>query len=970
MKRILATKLSVISVALLVSSQAFSASELFFSEYIEGSSNNKALEIYNGTANNIDLSSYEVQFYFNGSTSPGRTINLSGNVVSGDVFVLANSLASATILAQTDQQSGGSWFNGNDAVVLLNGGVTIDAIGQTGFNPGTEWGSGLTSTQNNTLQRNTDITTGDNNVFNTFNTATEWTGFATDTIDNLGTYAGSIVTPPPPPPAPAQQILINELDADTTGSDTAEFIELFDGGAGNQDLSGYVLVLFNGNGDSVYAAYDLDGYQTNANGYFVIGNAGVTGVDLVIADGKLQNGADAVVLYQGNATDFPVGLSVTNPTSLTNIVDAVVYGTNDADDAGLLSLLNTTEPQLNEASQGNKDIDSSQRCSGGAQTTSGFIQAAATPGATNNCAMITACGSPANLIHSIQGNGLISPLENQPATIEGIVVGSFQNTTSGLSGFFVQEESNEMDNNANTSEGLFINDNGLGVAVNNGDVVRVSGTVKEFSGLTQFSTVSSVEVCATGAIPLVSQVNLPFASTTSLEAYEGMLVTFPQNLSVTENYNLGRYGEVVVSSGGQLFNPTNIVAPGTPAITMQAANDLNLLVIDDGNSAQNADPIIYPAPGLTAFNSLRTRDTVTGLTGVVSYTASTYRVHATQAPTFIASNPRNPAPVLPATGSLRVASFNVLNYFNGDGAGGGYPTARGADTANEFTRQRNKIISAISAMQADIIGLMEIENDGYANNSAIKDLVNGLNAAAPVGTSYNFINPGVNKIGTDAIAVGFIYRNETVRAQGASAILDSSVDSRFNDQKNRPTLAQTFVEIANNARVTVAVNHLKSKGSSCASIGDPDTGDGQGNCNLTRTSAAQAMVDWLATDPTNSGDTDVLIIGDLNAYAKEDPVSAITSANYTNLISTLVGPSAYSYIFKGQAGNLDHALASATLAAQVTGITDWHINADEPRVLDYNEEFKTPNQLLELYNTGPYRASDHDPVIIELNLQP
>jgi len=638
-----------------------------------------------------------------------------------------------------------------------------------------------------------------------------------------------------------------------------------------------------------------------------------------------------------------------------------------------LSLLNTGEPQLNEAGGSSKDTDSNQRCengAGGARNTSGFVQALATPGQANACALVTACGSPANLIHSIQGNTADSPMVNQIVTVEAIVAGSFQSTTAGLSGFFIQEESTDMDADASTSEGLFINDNGFGVAVNPGDVVRVSGTVKEYFGLTEISTVTSVEVCSSGNVAQVTNVTMPFATLTDLEAYEGMLIHLPQTLSVTEVYNLGRYGEVVVSSGGHLFTPTNIVAPGAEANAMQAQNDLNRLVIDDGISAQNPDPVVYPAPGLSAFNTLRGSDTVTGVTGVVSYTASTYRIHPTQVPQFVASNPRTPAPVLPGTGSLRVASFNVLNYFNGDGQGGGFPTARGADTSTEFTRQRDKIISAINAMDADIIGLMEIENDGYATNSAIQDLVNGLNAAAPVGTSYSFVNPGVSRIGTDAIAVGLIYRNETVLASGASAILDSSVDSRFNDQKNRPTLVQTFVEKSTNARLTIAVNHLKSKGSSCASIGDPDAGDGQGNCNLTRTSAAQAMVDWLATDPTNSGDVDRLIIGDLNAYAKEDPISAIVAGNYTNLISSLVGPSSYSYFFKGQAGNLDHALASAGLALQVTGVTEWHINADEPRVLDYNMEFQSAGQQIDWYNNDPYRASDHDPVIVELNLAP
>jgi Ca2+-binding RTX toxin-like protein len=174
----------------------------------------------------------------------------------------------------------------------------------------------------------------------------------------------------------------------------------------------------------------------------------------------------------------------------------------------------------------------------------------------------------------------------------------------------------------------------------------------------------------------------------------------------------------------------------------------------------------------------------------------------------------------------------------------------------------------------------------------------------------------------------------------------------------------------------VAVNHLKSKGSDCNDVNDPDTGDGQGNCNLTRLAAAQALVDWLATDPTGSGDPDFLIIGDLNSYAKEDPIDAIkagpddmpgTGDDYTNLIEQYIGTYAYSFVFDGQFGYLDHALSSASLTPQVSGATEWHINADEPDLLDYDTSFKPPAQEA-IYEPNAYRSSDHDPVIVGLEL--
>ena len=191
------------------------------------------------------------------------------------------------------------------------------------------------------------------------------------------------------------------------------------------------------------------------------------------------------------------------------------------------------------------------------------------------------------------------------------------------------------------------------------------------------------------------------------------------------------------------------------------------------------------------------------------------------------------------------------------------------------------------------------------------------------------------------------------------------MDPNFIDTLNRPALAQTFALDSNGARITVVVNHLKSKGSDCNAVGDPDLGDGQGNCNVTRTKAAQALVQWLAADPTGSSESDVLIIGDLNSYRKEDPITAIRAAGYTDLLDT---DAAYSYVFDGGAGYLDHALASPTLAAQVTGVTEWHINADEPIALDYNVNFKSANQVNTLFAPDAYRSSDHDPVVIGLNL--
>jgi predicted extracellular nuclease len=213
--------------------------------------------------------------------------------------------------------------------------------------------------------------------------------------------------------------------------------------------------------------------------------------------------------------------------------------------------------------------------------------------------------------------------------------------------------------------------------------------------------------------------------------------------------------------------------------------------------------------------------------------------------------------------------------------------------------------------------------------------------------------------------VGLLYKPATVALIG-NAVTTSQSPFDFG---NRQPLVQTFKEIATDETLTIAVNHFKSKGSCGSASGNNlDQGDGQGCWNELRTQAGSALAAWLNTNPTGSADTDFLIIGDLNAYGKEDPINAITASNYHNLVAEHMGSAGYSYSFGGEIGYLDHALASNDLARQVVDTTVWHINADEPRIFDYNTEFKSSEQLSKYFAEDAYRASDHDPVIVLLNL--
>ena len=193
----LALALAAIAAVLWAPSTAVAApNELFLSEYVEGTGNNRALEIYNGRSTGVDLSAYKVQFYTNGRSSPSLTLFLQGTVAPGDVFVLASSSAVQDVRAQADQLTGSMPMTGNDAIVLRNGGGIIDSIGQVGVDPGTEWGSGMTSTMDNTLRRKRAVTAGDGNATDAFDPSAEWEGLPADTFDGLGWHTLCDTTAP------------------------------------------------------------------------------------------------------------------------------------------------------------------------------------------------------------------------------------------------------------------------------------------------------------------------------------------------------------------------------------------------------------------------------------------------------------------------------------------------------------------------------------------------------------------------------------------------------------------------------------------------------------------------------------------------------------------------------------------------------------------------------------------------------
>lgn len=602
---------------------------------------------------------------------------------------------------------------------------------------------------------------------------------------------------------------------------------------------------------------------------------------------------------------------------------------------------------------------------------------------------INACDAPDTAIGAIQGSGERFAL-GETQTIEGIVIADFEDdgdaSTYDLRGFYLQDEG---DSDAATSDGIFVVTGETQSYVAVGDRVQVTGVVGESSprgaSETRIKTDGvGIAICGTdNPLPAPVEITLPFASAAAREQYEGMLVTFPQPLTVTEMYLLGRHGELLLSSGGRLPQPTNVALPGTPAQAVLDANALNQIVLDDSNITEDPDPIIFPPPELTADNTVRGGYVVTGVAGVLTEspgratnsgnTTIRFRVRVTTPPTFdSAPNPRPTETPDVGEASLTVAGANVLNYFNSFSVTpsgcfqGGYMSAsycRGANSQSEFERQRAKTIHAIAAMDADILGLTEVEND-EGDDQAIANLVAGVNELVGEGT-YQFLDTG--RIGGDAIRNAFLYKPATVTPIGEFATLEGVYPF---DTNTRPPLAQLWQENATGEQFYVVVNHLKSKSTSgCPARGDnADIGDGQGCWNEDRVTAAQATAGWIANDPYFADDPDVLLLGDFNAYAKEDPITLLLGEGYTDAVGLFAGADAYSYVFDGHWGYLDQALANEALLAQITGVAEFHINADEPSALDYNVEYKSEGQIDSLYSDDMYRAADHDPVLVGLNL--
>jgi predicted extracellular nuclease len=805
-------------------------------------------------------------------------------------------------------------------------------------------------------------------------------------------------------------VLISEY---VEGSSNNKAIELYNNSDVAIDLTGYKLVRYK-DGDT--AALDMVAFTDSiaAKSVKVILNpsAAITlpaSTDFIAGNVNF-NGGDAVGLLKDGVLVDVIG-EIPTPTS---------WGSNATFQRKLDALTASTT------------YDAIQWVTLAEDTFSGLgsLDAATIP----DTVAFTCNSATLTNIYDVQGTGDASPFiadgsfsSANEVTVKGIVT---SRSDSLYKGFFIQDM--QGDNSPYTSDGIFVFMNQAAPdTIQPGTEVCVQGKVNEFYGSTQIDIKDDQKIEVGGLVKVPAAVEFYVADgetlAQALERVEGMKVKLDagSEMTITRTFSYdyaGRRNNMVLSHQAPLMKPTQVFEPNSAeAVALGQANAVNQLFVESDYKAKNGKVPYFPD-----FNAetgyIRVGDQLTNIEGVIGYSYSAYRLLATNTITagdFIRANDRTDVPTVADMGDIRVASFNVLNFFNDAVGGDANPSNsnRGALVEDEMVLQRTKIVNALVAMNADVVGLMEIANNGFGELSAIQNLVDALNAELADEQAYRFVEvEEADKfdgkyIGSDAITVGMLYRPARISLDGAAKVIatpeqhaaeavqtrekDSVVEaSPSYDKYQRHSLLQTFS--INDEKLTIVVNHLKSKGSGCIEEWaefneDSEPADMQGKCNAFRVSAAKVLGESL-----KDVEGDVLVIGDLNAYGKEDPVAVLTdydasttdhiirTASWTtlngkvyeregsvidkgygliNLNTQAHGAATYSYSYNGELGNLDHALGNASLAAKLVDIDDWHINSVESNLFEYGSKYTG-----ELVKTAsPFSASDHDPVIIALS---
>ncbi len=974
------------------------ASELFISEYIEGSSNNKAIEIYNGTgaAVNLATSSYNLQMYFNGSASAGLTINLTGTVAAGDVYVVAQSSANAAILAQADQTNGSGWFNGDDAVVLRKGTTIIDVIGQIGFDPGTEWGTGLTSTADNTLRRKSAVCSGDTNGSNVFDPSTEWDGFATDTVSDLGSHTASCGDAAPfvasVNPANSAVNVASNSDVTINFSEAVNVTGAWFTITGS--LSGPHPAAVSGGPTSFTLNPDVD---------FASGEL----VSVTVVAGQVTD-QDSVDPPDNMAADFGWSFTTvtvsTSPTvsglaspnlvpagTTTLLTAAVTPGTNPASTGiavtGNLTAIGGSASQQFFDNGTNGDVTAGDNVFSylalvGALNPQGVKSLSLTvtdAQSRSGSGSISLTVDPPNLaINQIQGSGTTSPFASLRVRTSGIVTGRRSN------GFFIQTPDAEVDADPNTSEGILVfTSSAPPAAAAVGNQVAVTGTVSEFipsadpysPPLTELS-VSPVVTLISSGNPLPAPVTLMAAQTSptggveQLERFEGMRVRVDSLTAVSptggftdENDALGNSNGVfygVITGLGRPFREPGIDAlnplpAGAPAgVPRFDGNPEKLRVDSDGIGA----PLLEVTSGAV----------ITNLVGPLDFSFRTYTImpEPTSVPEVTGNISAIPAPA-PGADEFTVASFNMERFFDTvNDPGIGDPVL----TTTAFNNRLNKASLAIRNVMRtpDIIGVEEVENLSTLQAIAAKVNSDAVAAGDPDPGYVAYLIEGNDPGGIDP---GFLVKTGGARVTVIDVTQEGKTTTYIDPNSGLPDLLNDRPPLILRAvinhpdgpafPVTVIVNHLRSL------IGVDDPVDGN-RVRTKRRAQAEFLANLIQTRQSADPTEKIISVGDYNAFQFNDGyVDSIgtikgtpTPANEVVLASTdLVNPDLidlvdqapvgqrYSFVFDGTAQELDHILITNNLLVRLNALFYGRSNSDFPESLRSD-------------STRPERLSDHD----------
>ena len=740
----------------------------------------------------------------------------------------------------------------------------------------------------------------------------------------------------PAVPASAAEVFFSEIHYDNTGTDTGEAIEVT--APVGMDMTGWSIVLYNGNGGTAYDTATLTGVVP-AGGAFTVGF------------GQIQNGS-------------PDGFALVDPSNL--VVEFLSYegvfmavgGPADGDESVDIDVIEPFDTPVGQSLQkvGDTWVGPQE---------SNFAPALEVPVPQCDATELT-------LISDVQGPGSSSPIVGQDVTVEGSVTAIYPD----LNGIAVQEEKPEdIDDDPASSEGVFVF-TGPGFdfdSLTRFDIVQVSGEVDEFFTDTEISA-DEVAICESDPVVITpTALTLP-ADFAAREALEGMLVVTTQDLTVTSLFTAYSFGELGVSSSGILREPANVFEPGSPeALALAEQNAEDLLFIDDRGEFGNDNSPWFGQPNQRAGDIVEA-----GVEGVLFFSFGDHLLEPIEFPEVVDGSPdfadREEPPSL--DGGSDIGAFNVLNYFN---TFGDSDVLRGARNEEQFEVQSAKIVDAILNLDAAVLGLIEIENDyedSFDDNPdsepSVQTLVDKLNTTAG-SDLYDWMRVpedlltdeglGGGGLGTDAIAVAIIYQPNRATPVGDVATFD--IDALLTGEdtnKNRWPLAASFD--VDGQVVTVVVNHFKSKGSPCDDVTvPPGFGDGQddpqtSSCDLVREYAAERLIEWVETKPTGVNSPDTFVVGDLNSYAEEDPIRIFEEAGYLDLVEKYDDGAAFTFKFDGRYGRLDYIMASPSAKRLVDDAEVWQLNSPEPYgYLYFNEPI----------DETAYASSDHDAVVASIS---